>query len=65
MYIMIKRSISFALAYLVVRAFFDFVRGEEINWVNTIGSSFAIFIFTWFILWAKIPYKWNKNKVKH
>ena len=65
MYIMIKRSISFALTYLVVRTFFDFVRGEGIDWVDNLAVSCIIFFLMWFVLWTEIPYKWNKNRDKH
>ena len=65
MYIMIKRSIIFALTYLVVRTFLDFVKGEGIDWINNLAVSCIILFLMWFFWWTEIPYKWNKNKDKH
>ena len=61
---MIKRSISFALIYFVVRTFMDFFSGEGIDWLTNIIKCFLLFLIMLFVLWTEIPYNWNKNKDK-
>jgi hypothetical protein len=61
---MFKKSIRLPLIYFVVRVLYQFIKNEEIRWIENISISFGIFLFVLLFHWADKPYKWKKDNVQ-
>lgn len=59
---MVKKSVKFGLIFFVLLIIWRWLFSSEINWLDSIGTSFAVFIVYIFIEWANKPYEWNKDK---
>lgn len=61
---MFKKSIRFPLIYFVIRVLYQFIKNEEIRWIENISVCFCIFLFMLLFEWADKPYKWKKDNVQ-
>lgn len=59
---MFKDSIIIAFVILICLIVKQLIFNDEINWIDNIGISVAIFLVYNILEWVKKPYDWNKSK---
>jgi len=59
---MIKKAISYTLIFYVLLTLWQWLFRPEIQWIDNIGLSVAVFLAYLFVEWASKSYKYTKSK---
>ncbi|MUV38805.1 hypothetical protein JNUCC1_02676 [Lentibacillus sp. JNUCC-1] len=59
---MIKKAMPYALIFFVTFTLWQWLFRPEVQWIDNIGVSVAVFLGYLFLQWVSKPYKYKKDE---